>query len=171
MIINKIIKLGLEGRVNELKDLHSEREIASILSTESNQKITQSCVHRYIVSQARQHKDLIEKKENLRAKVVEAEIDTITRRNKAIDKIEGMIEKIEALIKKAETEGVDRTLIDGLKTFLEAEKTLLSAFDSLDKRLGRFTEKREVDMNVKGAAVVFYIPDNNRDKQKEIEGA
>lgn len=128
MIINKIIKLGLEGRVNGLKENHSEREIASLLSTESNQKITQSCVHRYLALQERTHKDLIEKKENLQAKIIEAEIDTIAKRNK-------IVERLERIADKAEEQGISKTVIEALKI-------QIAALDSLDKRLGRFTESK-----------------------------
>jgi len=155
MIINKIVELGLQQRTKELREKNkSVREIAAVLTEESKQEISYQSVQRYFSAEKRQHKDLIEKKENLQAKVVEAEIDTITRRHKIFDRLERIADK-------AEKDGIDKTVIEALKV-------QISALDSLDKRLGRFTEKREVE--VKGAAVVFYIPDNSRDKQKEIEG-
>lgn len=59
MIINKIVRLGLESRAKELKEERkSEREIMEILNAESNNKLSQSCVHRYFAAEIKAHCDL-----------------------------------------------------------------------------------------------------------------
>lgn len=157
MKINKIIELNLETRIKELRERNTiEEEIASILSKESNTTITRSCVHRYLAGQVRENRELIEKSNRLKEKVIELELDTVQARHE-------LIKELRELAKQAKDEGDLRTAISGL------EKAI-SGLDSLDKRLGKFAPEKR-DVNVTGAAVVFYIPDNGRDKQKEIEVA
>lgn len=156
MILNKIVELNLGSKAKELKEQNKgEVEIARILSECAGKTVTRSSVHRYFEALDRASNHLIEKKETLQAKVIEAEIDTISRRNK-------IFERLERIADKAEAEGIDKTVIEALKT-------QLAALDSLDKRLGKFAPEKK-DVNLTGAAVVFYLPENKRDNQKEIEG-
>jgi hypothetical protein len=135
---NKITELNLELHVRDLLEQDkSEREIASILSGESNQKITQSSVHRYLASQDKMRAEVIAKREELKAKVVGAELDTVTARLE-------VIQEIRDLATQARESGELSTALAGLS------KAIL-ALDSLDKRLGRFTTdqpQQEVHVNL-----------------------
>lgn len=135
MRTNRIIELNLESRIRDLiAQSKSEREIASILSTETNQKITQSSVHRYLAAQDKMHRQAIEKNNKLKAKVTELEIDTVQARHE-------LIKEIRDLADRAKDEG-------DLKTALSGLDKAIAALDSLDKRLGRFTGQPEVQVNV-----------------------
>lgn len=130
MILNKIVELNLGSKAKELKDQNvSESEIARILSKCADKTVTRSSVHRYFEALDRARSRLVEKSDTLKAKVVEAEIDTIARRSK-------IFERLERIADKAEAEGVDKTVIEALKT-------QLAALDSIDKRLGKFAPERE----------------------------
>ncbi len=125
MILNKIVELNLGSKAKELKDQNKgEVEIARILSNCAGKTVTRSSVNRYFAALDRASSHLIEKNETLQARVIEAEIDTISRRTK-------IFERLERIADKAEAEGVDKTVIEALKT-------QLAALDSIDKRLGRF---------------------------------
>lgn len=78
MAINKIIKYNLESRASELKnENNSFISISEILSSETTHKITASSVQRYFKSIELDQVRLVEKNDKLKAKVVEAEINTI----------------------------------------------------------------------------------------------
>lgn len=152
MTTNRIVELSLETRAKALKEeKKSLRQIAAILTEGVKQPITLSAVHRYFAAQDRANARLIEKNTKLKEKVIELELDTVEARKE-------LIIEIRDLAKQAKESGDIKTAITGLDK-------AVAALDSLDKRLGKFTEKREVEM--KGAAVVFYIPDNQRDKLKK----
>lgn len=90
---NKIIKLNLETRARELReDNKSTWEIARVLSEEAGQKVTQSSVQRYFASFELEKKQAIEKREKLVAKVAEAEINTIEKRQKVVDELLSLAE-------------------------------------------------------------------------------
>ncbi len=126
---NKIVELNLETRAKELKEQRkTEKEIAAILSEEAKVPITSSGVHRYFAAQIRQQREVIEKSEKLQAKVIQLELDTVQARHE-------LIKELRELAKQAKDEGDIRTAIAGL------EKAI-SGLDSLDKRLGRFTENK-----------------------------
>src|SRR5450759_5134206 len=135
-IMNQITKLNLESRARELKIAgESERTIASILSSEANQKITQSSLHRYLANNTKVTQQAIESNDKLKVKVAEAELDTIEARHELIDKIRELGEK-------AEGNG-------DLKTALYALDKAINALDSLDKRLGKLTDRPDINVNVK----------------------
>ena len=76
--MNQITKLNLESRTRELKIAgESERTIASILSSEANQKITQSSVHRYLANNTKVTQQAIEANDKLKVKVAESSLDVI----------------------------------------------------------------------------------------------
>ncbi|HIH44225.1 MAG TPA: hypothetical protein HA257_03845 [Candidatus Methanoperedenaceae archaeon] len=140
MVTNQIIKLNLEPRLAALKtEGKTERQIADILSKESNQKVTKSSVHRYLASHDQLCREVVEKNNKLKAKVIELELDTVQARQELIDKIRQLGEK-------AEQDG-------DLKTALYALDKAIAALDSLDKRLGRFTAQPEVQVNVQSIQV------------------
>jgi hypothetical protein len=133
--MNQITKLNLESRARELKLAgESERTIASILSSEANQKITQSSLHRYLANNTKVTQQAIESNDKLKVKVAEAELDTIEARHELIDKIRDLGDK-------AESNG-------DIKTALYALDKAVNALDSLDKRLGKLIEKPEVQVNI-----------------------
>lgn len=108
MIVNQIIKLGLESRTAELKMKgESERSIALILSTESNCIISQPCVHRYLASHDRICQEAVEKSNKLKAKVAELELDTVQARQE-------LIREIRDLAQQAKEEGDLKTALIGL---------------------------------------------------------
>jgi hypothetical protein len=132
---NRIIKLNLESRIKELVyNNKSEREIASILSRESKQAITQSSVHRYLSAQDQLKQQVVENNNKLQAKVIELELDTVQARHE-------LIREIRDLAQQAKESG-------DLKTALIGLDKAVAAIDSLDKRLGRFTGQPETQVNV-----------------------
>lgn len=121
MKINKIIKFGLETRAKTLRGQGKTfDEIAVQLSKESTEQITQAAVFRYFKGNDLATSQVIETKDNLKAKVAEVEISTIEDRQQII---KGLL----ALASKALE---DR---DKVAAYKEAN----SALDSLDKRLGK----------------------------------
>jgi hypothetical protein len=123
---NKIIKFKLETRARELRDLgKSTWDIAEILSGETDKKITQSSVHRYFASFEQEQKEAIEKREELVARVADAEISTIEDRQAVIT---GLLN----IAKNATENGHPRTAI-------EAYRIATTALDSLDKRIGKLS--------------------------------
>ncbi|KCZ71610.1 hypothetical protein ANME2D_02345 [Candidatus Methanoperedens nitroreducens] len=134
MKLNKIVELSLESQAKELKEKNkSVREIARILTDVSKQSITFNTVQRYFTAQARLHRDVIEKNEKLKVKVIELELDTVQARQE-------LITEIRDLARQAKEDGDIRTAIQGLDK-------AVAALDSLDKRLGRFSVP-EVQVNV-----------------------
>lgn len=154
MTLNKLIKLKLESRTDDLKAQgKTEREMAAILSSETNQKITKACVHRYLASQTEQHKELIQKKEELHTRVIEAELDTVQARH-------DIIKELRCLARKAEEEGDLKTAITGLNN-------AVAALESLDKRLGKLTPQA---VEASGVQVIFYLPSSGRgDKTNDMK--
>ena len=143
---SKITTLNLETRTKELrKDNKTEREIARILSDETHHIISQANVHRYFAACVKENRDVVDKTAKLKAKVVEAQIDTISRRNK-------IIQRLERVADKAEDEGVSKDL-------LEALKIQITALDSLDKRLGNFApQKLDIESYIK----IVQVPELRR---------
>lgn len=137
MATNKIVKFSMEKRVKELLSMSppkTERQIASILTTESNQKITQSCVHRFITAREDIVKQAIQKSVKLTERAAGLELDTVQQR-------QDIIKEIQELAKKAKEDG-------DLKTALYGLDKAIGAMDSLDKRLGRFTKEGAINVNV-----------------------
>jgi hypothetical protein len=132
---NNIIKLNLEPRIAALKKENlSERDIAETLSKEANQIITKSAVHRYLSANVRLCQEVVEVNNKMKVKVLEAELDTIEARHE-------LIAKIRELGDKAEASG-------DLKTALYALDKAINALDSLDKRLGKISDKPDLQVNI-----------------------
>lgn len=124
MRINNIIKFNLETRAKELRwERKSLDEIAVILSEESGQQITKSTVYRYFESNDKITAQLIERNDKLKVKVVETEINTISKR----------LEIINSLLKIAER----AQECGDLKAAVLALRAATEAQDSLDGRLGK----------------------------------
>ena len=86
MRINNIVTNDLESRAKTLKGAGKTlEEISLILTKESKIPISLSSVYRYFDSNKLALVQAIEKSDKLRAKVADAEIDTITKRVEIID--------------------------------------------------------------------------------------
>lgn len=135
MAESEILKNNLENRVAEMvKSDCSEREIAEVLSKESGQIITKSSVHRYLSANVRLGQEALAVSDKLKVAVMKSELDTINSRHELIDKIRNLGDRAE--------EAGD------LRTALLALGQALSALDSLDKRLGKFSEKQDINLNI-----------------------
>jgi len=124
MKINTIVKLNLETRTKDLRaEGKSQEEIGDILSKETGQQITKHVISRYFLADDRAKAQVIEKSNKLKAKVADAEINTITKRVEIIDKFLEIAEQ-------AQLEGDFKAAILALRGATEAQ-------DSLDERLGK----------------------------------
>jgi hypothetical protein len=148
MRINHIVKYNLESSARELKSQDKTfEEIASILSKNSNQKITTSCVFRYFKSNEFAINQVIETKEKLQVKVTKAEILTIERRIKRLDFLADRIDESE-----------------DLHEISYATKVYNELVDSLAKELGRLTN---IGINIDNSKtensvnVVLHLPRKN----------
>ncbi len=85
---NKIIKYDLEARAIELKGQGKPlSEISEILSKESKQTITKSVVFRFFEANTTAAVQAVENSNKLKAKLAQAEINTIEKRNEVIDEL------------------------------------------------------------------------------------
>lgn len=135
MKINAIITLNLETRTKQLRlEGKSYEEIATVLSQESEQKITKSTVFRYFRTNDKVAAQIIENNDKLKAKVVETEIDTISKRVEIIN------EFLE-IAKKAQK-------IEDFKAAVMALRGATEAQDSLDERLGKLKGSPTTNVNV-----------------------
>lgn len=131
MRINTIIKLGLETRAKTLRGQDKTfDEIATALSKESSETVTRAAVFRYFKGNDLATAQVIETKDNLKAKVVEVEISTIEDRQKIIS----------GLLSLASGALEDRDRIAAYRVATEA-------IDSLDKRIGKLTTNNGVTIN------------------------
>lgn len=135
MKINTIIKHGLESKAEELRDNGLRlNDIAIQLSKEADLTITKSSLQRYFRSKQQDTQRLIEQKDALKATVIEAEINTVAKRQK-------LIHKLEKLADAAIEQGDLKVAVDALK---EATSTL----NSLDKGLGKYETTPAVQVNL-----------------------
>jgi len=124
MRINNIIKFDLESRAKDLKGEGKTLEaISQTLTEESQNQISISTVYRYFDSNEKALVQAIEKSDKLKAKVVDAEINTITKRVEIIDHFLEISDQ-------AISCGDFRAAVMALRGATEAQ-------DSLDKRLGK----------------------------------
>jgi nitrate reductase alpha subunit len=124
MRINNVVKFNLESRAKELKwQGKSLGEIADVLSKESGQQITRSAAYRYFESNDKIAAQMVEKNDKLKIKIVETEINTISKRLEIID---GLLK----IAEQAQESGDLRAAILALRAATEAQ-------DSLDNRLGK----------------------------------
>jgi len=136
MAINKIIKFNMEERALVLKEKNnlSLDEISSTLSEESGEQISRASVHRFFASREKDKQIAVAKSHKLMATVAEAEINTVTKRQELIKKLEGYADI-------AAKQGDIKTAIDALK-----EAT--SALNSLDKLLGKYETTPTIQVNL-----------------------
>jgi len=124
MRINHIIKNDLETQAKTLKGAGKTlEEISQILTKESKTPISLSSVFRYFDSNENALVQAIEKSDKLRAKVADAEINTITKRVEIIDQFLEISDQ-------AISRGDFRAAVMALRGATDAQ-------DSLDERLGR----------------------------------
>jgi len=135
MRINNIIKYNLETRAKALKgEGKTLEEISKILSAESKTKISVSTVYRYFEANEKAMIQAIEKNDKLKAKVADAEINTITKRVEIIDKFLTIAEQ-------ALSCGDFRAAVMALRGATEAQ-------DSLDERLGKLKGPLPTNINI-----------------------
>lgn len=140
--MRKIVKYGLEKRALELQNAGTPlRDIAAILSAESNIKISKDTVSNFFKSDIQIKAEIVQKKEVLKLKVTEAEISTIEDRQTII---KGLLE----IAQNAEHDR-DRTA---------AYKVATEALDSLDKRLGKLSGCQGLTINNINAVKLSDIP-------------
>lgn len=135
MRINNIIKYNLETRAKALKgEGKTLEEISKILSAESKTKISVSTVYRYFEANEKAMIQAIEKNDKLKAKVADAEINTITKRVEIIDEFLTIAEQ-------ALSCGDFRAAVMALRGATEAQ-------DSLDERLGKLKGPQPTNINI-----------------------
>ena len=124
MRINNIIKFDLETQAKTLKGAGKTLgEISQVLTKDSKIPISLSSVFRYFDSNENALVQAIEKSDKLRAKVADAEINTITKRVEIIDQFLDISEQ-------AVSCRDFRVAVMALRGATEAQ-------DSLDERLGK----------------------------------
>ena len=135
MRINNIVKYDLETRAKALKgEGKTLEEISKILSAESKTKISVSTVYRYFEANEKAMIQAIEKSNKLKAKVADAEINTITKRVEIIDEFLTIAEQ-------ALSCGDFRAAVMALRGATEAQ-------DSLDERLGKLKGPQPTNINI-----------------------
>ncbi len=135
MRINNIIKYNLETRAKALKaEDKTLSEISKILTEEAKTPISVSTVYRYFESNEKSLIQAIEKSDKLKAKVADAEINTITKRVEIIDQFLEISEQ-------ALSCGDFRAAVMALRGATEAQ-------DSLDERLGKLKGSQPTNINI-----------------------
>lgn len=135
MKINKIVMLGLESKVKKLRAQgKTQEEISKIISEETGLPITKHTVSRYFLADTDAKAEVIERSDKLKLKVVDAEINTITKRVEIIDKFLEIAEQ-------AQAEGDFKAAIMALRGATEAQ-------DSLDQLLGKLKGSQPTNINI-----------------------
>ena len=135
MRVNNIIKYNLETRAKALKaEDKTLGEISKILTEEAKTPISVSTVYRYFESNEKSLIQAIEKSDKLKAKVADAEINTITKRVEIIDEFLTIAEQ-------ALSCGDFRAAVMALRGATEAQ-------DSLDERLGKLKGSQPTSINI-----------------------
>lgn len=128
MAQNKIKKFGLYSRAIELRGPLGEEksfaDIARILSEESEENITQSSVQRFFASLEKEKQKAVAKSDQLKAKVAEAEINTI-------DEAMACIDELKDICRGAKEAGDYRTAV-------MAMDKVFSGLDIVNKVLGKY---------------------------------
>lgn len=134
--INKIVKFDLDERAVHLRGEKqlSFNEIATTLSDESGEKISKASVQRFFEARDRDRQKAVAMSSKLQAKVAEAEINTVGKR-------QDLIQKLEDLAQLAIEQG-------DLKVAVDALKEATSALNSLDKLLGKYETNPAVQVNL-----------------------
>jgi gas vesicle protein len=133
--INKLVKLGVESRAVELRGQDkSHSVIAKILSKETKETITTSSVQRFFASREQAKTQAVEKSDKLKAKVAEAEINTI-------DEAMTCIEEFKDICKLAKEEG-------DLKTAIQALEKVYTGLDIINKVLGKYQTAPQMQFNL-----------------------
>lgn len=150
MARNKIVSLDLESRAIELKSQgRTFRDIASVLSEESKHEISHSSVKRFFDANDRAMVRVVEKTDKLKARVAEAEINTI-------DEVMECIDELKKICKAAQKDGDNRTAV------LAVDK-IFTGLDIVNKVLGKY--KVSMPEGGGGINIMFYLPNNNRDEK------
>lgn len=148
---NKIEYHGLGSRVVDLRarDDSTLATIAATISEEAGESISPSAVKRYLVAREDATTRAIEKSDQLKSRIAEVEINTIDERQKIISLLKGV---------------AARAINAGdLRAAVGALREATNALNSLDQRVGKYTQAPSINVNASIAAgVVVYLPDNDR---------
>ncbi len=125
MAINKINKYGLESKAVALKtDDKSFTEIARVLSIDSKHQISESSVQRFFASLESAKRDVVQKSDKLKSKLVEAEINTLQEALECIEDLRGICQEAKAA--------------GDLRTAILAVDSIYKGLDILNKQLGKY---------------------------------
>lgn len=125
MAEHKIVRYCLQSRVSQLRaEGKSYREIATIITKESGHNVSNTSVQRYFEATDQAKVEVVEKSDRLKAKLVEAEFNTVS----------GCVTCIEDLQKicAAAKESGD------LRTAILAIDSIYKGLDMLNKILGKY---------------------------------
>lgn len=144
MAINKITKLNLETRAVDLRGHDkSFTQISEILSQESKETITSSSVQRFFASRDQAKVEAVEKSDQLKAKIAEAEINTI-------EEAMACIRELRSICKAAKDEGDNRTAVMAIDK-------VYTGLDIINKVLGKYQTTQSPP--VINAIGLIYSPD------------
>jgi len=152
MRLNRVIKFNLEDRAIELRaEGKGIRDVAKVLSEESGEKISSSSVQRFLNQRNDAAAEVVAKNEELAARVAEAEINTIEKR-------QAIIQELIEIARESKKGKNYRDAVSGLGKAIDA-------LDSLDKRTGKLESKQKIEHSgsVDHTGVQIYLPDNGRD--------
>lgn len=125
MAINKLNKYGLEPRAQALKDNgNTLEEIAQALSLESKKQISLSSVYRFFASRESDKREVVQKSDKLKSKLVEAEINTLQEALECIEDLRGICQEAKAA--------------GDLRTAILAVDSIYKGLDILNKQLGKY---------------------------------
>jgi len=105
-----------------------------------------------LASREREKQIAVEKSNKLKAKVAEAEINTLTEAMACID-------ELKKICKASQEEGDNRTAI-------QAIDKIYTGLDIVNKVLGKY--KVSLPESNCGVNIMFYLPGNNRDEPKIV---
>ena len=134
MAINKIVKQGVESRAVLLYEKYkSYDKVAKGLSEVLGEPITKSTVQRYFATRDQEKQRAVEKSDQLKAKIAEAEINTVQGCLKCI-------EDLQDICKDAKEAG-------DLKTAILAIDSIYKGLDMLNKVLGKYQTLQQNQFN------------------------
>ena len=134
MAEHKIVRYCLQSRVSQLKaEGKSYREIATIITKESGHNVSNTSVQRYFEAMDQAKVEVVEKSYKLKAKLVEAELDTV-------DGCVACIKDLQDICAAAKESG-------DLKTAILAIDSIYKGLDMLNKILGKYQSSQNNQFN------------------------
>ena len=125
MAEHKIVRYCLQSRATQLKaEKKSYRDISKILSSESGHNISNTSIQRYFESIEQAKVEAVEKSDKLKARVAEAEINTIDEAMYCVTTLKAICE--------------DAKESKDYKTVIQAIDKIYPALDVINKVLGKY---------------------------------